>query len=96
MSETLSASLGQSVESVAAESIGSFAVKFDAGASSRSKVLYANGRMQVKVQVVVAGVDRDGNVVAVSDEVMEITMTAAKPCAMAGEPARSRAVSPWQ
>ncbi|WP_242208819.1 MULTISPECIES: hypothetical protein [unclassified Pseudomonas] len=71
MSETLSASQGQSVESVAAESIGSFAVKFDAGASSRSKVLYANGRMQVKVQVVVAGVDRDGNVVAVSDEVME-------------------------
>jgi hypothetical protein len=71
MSETLSALQGQSVESVAAESIGSFAVKFDAGASSRSKVLYANGRMQVKVQVVVAGVDRDGNVVAVSDEVME-------------------------
>ena len=71
MSETLSASQGQSVESGAAESIGSFAVKFDAGASSRSKVLYANGRMQVKVQVVVAGVDRDGNVVAVSDEVME-------------------------
>ncbi|WP_456022828.1 hypothetical protein [Pseudomonas protegens] len=71
MSEKLSASLDPSVESGAAESIGSFAVKFDAGASSRSKVLYANGRMQVKVQIVVAGLDRDGNVVAVSDEVME-------------------------
>lgn len=70
MSETLS-TLRQAVESGAAESIGSFAVKFDAGASSRSKVLYANGRMQVKVQVVVAGLDRDGNIVAVSDEVME-------------------------
>ncbi|VVN19842.1 hypothetical protein [Pseudomonas fluorescens] len=71
MSEGLSTSQDQLVESDAAESIGSFAVKFDAGASSRSKVLYANGRMQVKVQVVVAGVDRDGNVVAVSDEIME-------------------------
>jgi hypothetical protein len=70
MNETLS-TLRQAVESGAAESIGSFAVKFDAGASSRSKVLYANGRMQVKVQVVVAGLDRDGNIVAVSDEVME-------------------------
>jgi hypothetical protein len=70
MNETLS-TLRQTVESGAAESIGSFAVKFDAGASSRSKVLYANGRMQVKVQVVVAGLDRDGNIVAVSDEVME-------------------------
>ena len=71
MSEKLSASQEQSVKSAAAENIGIFAVKFDAGASGRSKVLYANGRMQVKVQVVVAGVDRDGNVVAVSDEVME-------------------------
>lgn len=71
MSEQLNALRRQSDESGVAESIGSFAVKFDAGASSRSKVLYANGRMQFKVQVVVAGLDRDGNVVAVSDEVME-------------------------
>lgn len=71
MSEISNAAQDQSAESQAAVSIGSFAVKFDAGASSRSKVLYANGRMQVKVQVVVAGLDGDGNVVAVSDEVME-------------------------
>jgi hypothetical protein len=71
MSEDLTASQDQSHEPGAAESIGSLVVKFDAGASSRSKVLYANGRMQVKVQVVVAGLDRNGDVVAVSDEVME-------------------------
>ncbi|WRH92903.1 hypothetical protein RCC30_02045 [Pseudomonas fluorescens] len=71
MSEEHIASQDQSHEAGAAESIGSIAVKFDAGASSRNKVLYANGRMQVKVQVVVTGLDRDGNVVAVSDEVME-------------------------
>jgi hypothetical protein len=71
MSEEHIASQDQSHGAGAAESIGSIAVKFDAGASSRNKVLYANGRMQVKVQVVVTGLDRDGNVVAVSDEVME-------------------------
>lgn len=71
MSEQLNALHRQSDESGVTESIGSFAVKFDAGASSRSKVLYANGRMQVKVQVVVAGLDHNGDLVAVSDEVME-------------------------
>jgi hypothetical protein len=71
MSEILNATPDRSDESGVADSIGSFTVKFDADASSRSKVLYANGRMQVKVQVVVTGLDRDGNVVAVSDEVME-------------------------
>lgn len=71
MSEEHIASQDQSHEAGAAESIGSIAVKFDAGASSRNKVLYANGRMQVKVQVVVTGLDRNGDVVAVSDEVME-------------------------
>jgi hypothetical protein len=71
MSEQLDSLQGQSDQSCAAESIGSLAVKFDAGGFSRNKVLYANGRMQVKVQVVVSGLDRDGDVVAVSDEVME-------------------------
>ncbi|SDT56594.1 hypothetical protein SAMN05216496_5381 [Pseudomonas sp. Z003-0.4C(8344-21)] len=71
MSEQLDSLQGQSDQSGAAESIGSLAVKFDAGGFSRNKVLYANGRMQVKVQVVVSGLDRDGDVVAVSDEVME-------------------------
>ena len=71
MSEEHIASQDQSHEAGAAESIGSIAVKFDAGASSRNKVLYANGRMQVKVQVVVTGLDRNGDVVAVADEVME-------------------------
>lgn len=71
MSEQLDALQGQADQSDAAESIGSLAVKFDAGEFSRNKVLYANGRMQVKVQVVVSGMDRDGDVVAVSDKVME-------------------------
>jgi len=71
MSEQLDSLQSQSDQSGAAESIGSLAVKFDAGGFSRNKVLYANGRMQVKVQVVVSGLDRDGDVVAVSDEVME-------------------------
>lgn len=71
MSEQLDSLQGQSDQSDAAESIGSLVVKFDAGGFSRNKVLYANGRMQVKVQVVVSGLDRDGDVVAVSDEVME-------------------------
>ncbi|MFI8224904.1 hypothetical protein [Pseudomonas sp. NPDC085632] len=71
MSERLNASQDQPHEAGVAESIGSLAVKFDAGASSRNKVLYANGRMQVKVQVVVTGLDRNGDVVTVSDEVME-------------------------
>ena len=71
MSEKHIASQDQSHEAGAAESIGSIAVKFDAGALSRTKVLYANGRMQVKVQVVVTGLDHNGDVVAVSDEVME-------------------------
>lgn len=71
MSEDLTALQDKFDGADVAESIGSLAVKFDAGASSRSKVLYANGRMQVKVQVVVTGLDRNGDAVAVSDEVME-------------------------
>lgn len=46
-------------------------VKFDAGDSARSKSLFGNGRMQVKLQVLVSGIDADGNLMHVSADVME-------------------------
>jgi hypothetical protein len=53
------------------ESLTLLKVKFDAIESARSKELFGNGRMQVKVQVLVAGADADGNAVAVPAEVMD-------------------------
>ena len=47
-----------------------FKVKFDTAETNRSKELFGNGRMQVKVQVVVAGSDINGNAVHVPSEVM--------------------------
>jgi hypothetical protein len=59
-------------ESVGAfESLTLFKVKFDAAESTRSKELFGNGRMQVKVQVLVAGADVNGNAVHVPSEVMD-------------------------
>jgi len=46
-------------------------VKFDASDNTRSKSLFGNGRMQVKVQVLVSGVDVDGNAMHVPADVME-------------------------
>lgn len=53
------------------DSIDVLKVKFDAGASTRSKTLYGNGRMQVKVQVIVSGCDKDLNRVLIPAEVLE-------------------------
>ncbi|HEX4551418.1 hypothetical protein [Pseudomonas sp.] len=46
-------------------------VKFDSAASVRNKVLYGNGRMQVKVQVLVSGFDEGGNQVSVPSSVLD-------------------------
>lgn len=46
-------------------------VKFDASDSGRSKSLFGNGRMQVKLQVLVSGVDADGYSMHVPADVME-------------------------
>lgn len=46
-------------------------VKFDAGDTTPTKILYGNGRMQVKVQVLIAGADSNGNLVHVTNEVMD-------------------------
>lgn len=46
-------------------------VKFDASDNTRSKSLFGNGRMQVKVQVLVSGVDADGNAMYVPADVMD-------------------------
>lgn len=53
------------------ESLTLLKVKFDAAESTRSKELFGNGRMQAKVQVLVAGADADGNAVHVPAEVMD-------------------------
>ncbi|UQS12712.1 hypothetical protein [Pseudomonas sp. HS6] len=45
-------------------------VKFDSGASARSKVLFGNGRMQVKVQVLVSGYDESGDYISVPADVL--------------------------
>lgn len=46
-------------------------VKFDSGASLRSKALYGNGRMQVKVQVLVSGYDENGDPASVPADVLD-------------------------
>jgi hypothetical protein len=40
--------------------ITTFKIQFDGGAGTRSKMIYANGRMQVRVQVLLAAVDENG------------------------------------
>ncbi|VVN08989.1 hypothetical protein [Pseudomonas fluorescens] len=71
MSESMDATPNQQASPTILAGLGSFKVKFDASDNTRSKSLYANGRMQVKVQVLVTGVDADGDVVHVPTEVME-------------------------
>jgi len=46
-------------------------VKFDSAASAGDKLLFGNGRMQVKVQVLVSGVDESGHPVIVPSSVLE-------------------------
>lgn len=71
MSENMEATSGQQNISPVVQDIASFRVKFDASDSARSKLLYGNGRMQVKVQVLVSGVDANGDAMHVPKEVMD-------------------------
>ncbi|WP_311885320.1 MULTISPECIES: hypothetical protein [unclassified Pseudomonas] len=71
MSESMDATQGQQTNSSGFETIASFKVKFDAVDSSRSKTLFGNDRMQVKVQVLVSGVDANGNAMHVPADVMD-------------------------
>lgn len=71
MSENMETTPGQQIAQPALHGIASFKVKFDASDSTRSKSLYGNGRMQVKVQVLVSGVDANGNLMHVPAEVMD-------------------------
>ena len=50
MSESMEVTQSQQRHLGGADSIISFKVKFDAGEVTRSKSLFGNGRMQVKVQ----------------------------------------------
>lgn len=70
MSEYMDVSQGQSNVSDLLESV-ELKVKFDSAASVRNKVLYGNGRMQVKVQVLVSGFDEAGNQVSVPSSVLD-------------------------
>ncbi|QXI23354.1 hypothetical protein HU724_003490 [Pseudomonas iranensis] len=51
--------------------LASLKVKFDANDNTQSRAFFANGRMQIKVQVLVSGVDADGNATHLPANVME-------------------------
>lgn len=70
MSQVMEETQARSNDLTAFYSLTLFKVKFDTAETTRSKELYGNGRMQVKVQVVVAGADINGNAVHVPPEVM--------------------------
>jgi hypothetical protein len=53
-----------------AVSISTFEVKFDASSTIQTKNLYANGRMQVRVLVLISGKDKDENIVPLPDSVL--------------------------
>ncbi|WP_456022827.1 hypothetical protein [Pseudomonas protegens] len=71
MSESMDATHEQQISAPVLAGLANIKVKFDANDNARSKSLFGNGRMQVKVQVLVSGVDTDGNAMHVSGEVME-------------------------
>lgn len=71
MSVSTDATADQPIIPPVLEGLASFKVKFDASDSSRSKSLYGNGRMQVKVQVLVSGVDTNGSAMHVPADVMD-------------------------
>ncbi|MGE1175235.1 hypothetical protein [Pseudomonas sp. BW7P1] len=71
MNENAGATSGQEIIPPVIQYLSNFKVKFDAGDGARSKSLYGNGRMQVKVQVLVSGVDVDGNAMHLAADVMD-------------------------
>jgi hypothetical protein len=70
MSESMDATKNQQTTPPVLSAV-TMKVKFDASDSARSKSLFGNGRMQVKLQVLVAGIDADGNAMHVPADVME-------------------------
>lgn len=71
MSESMDATPDQQTSLPVLAGLSSMKVKFDASDSTRSKLLFGNGRMQLKVQVLVSGVDANGNAMHVPADVME-------------------------
>ena len=71
MSESMDATPDQQTSLPILAGLSSMKVKFDASDSTRSKSLFGNGRMQLKVQVLVSGVDANGNAMHVPADVME-------------------------
>ena len=71
MNESMETASDQQTIPAVLEGIASFKVKFDASDSSHNKTLFGNGRMQVKVQVLVSGVDANGNAIHIPTDVME-------------------------
>ncbi|MBH3407612.1 hypothetical protein I5P86_21375 [Pseudomonas glycinae] len=70
MSEIENTTSHQQTSPPVLEGLASFKVKFDAGDSTSIKSLYGNGRMQVKVQVLVSGVDANGDAMHVPEDVI--------------------------
>ncbi len=71
MSESMEATPDQQNSLPVLAGLALMKVKFDASDNTRSKSLFGNGRMQVKVQVLVSGIDADGNAMHVPADVME-------------------------
>ncbi|MDT3311027.1 hypothetical protein QZR14_06615 [Pseudomonas sp. rhizo66] len=71
MSESMDAAHDQQTIAPILTGLAQMSVKFDANDVTRSRSLFGNGRMQVKVQVLVSGVDADGNAIYVPADVMD-------------------------
>lgn len=71
MSESMDATPDQQTNLPILAGLSSLKVKFDASDSTRSKTLFGNGRMQLKVQVLVSGIDANGNAMHLPADVME-------------------------
>lgn len=71
MSESIEAASDQTNIPPVLEAIARFSVKFDASDNNYNKTLFGNGRMQVKVQVLVSGLDVNGNAIHIPADVME-------------------------
>ncbi|TMU79633.1 hypothetical protein FGA82_12855 [Pseudomonas fluorescens] len=71
MSESMDATPDQQTIAPILAGLARMSVKFDANEVTRNKSLFGNGRMQVKVQVLVSGVDVDGNPMHVPEQVMD-------------------------
>ncbi|MFG6204659.1 hypothetical protein [Pseudomonas retamae] len=71
MSESIDAIRGQQTIEPILTGLAGLSVKFDANDIARNKSFFGNGRMQVKVQVLVSGLDNDGNIMHIPAQVMD-------------------------